>query len=199
LFGQQTISDTTQDSTNQRIEAQANLSALLGGLASANIYASSNSAGSAQATNTSTQVIAPIDEEVITTISTGIGFVTRTEAIQAGVALIERLQESQLYLDNQQALSIDSPLDTRFIVAPEITNELSEIVKGTVGNLIALSFQLRQERIIELQKDITFIELCYSLYGTTGNNTLDFFIYTNKLVDEEYIMIPKGREIRYYV
>jgi hypothetical protein len=185
------ISGTSQDSKNQRIEAQAQVNALFGGLASSYLFAAENSAaGESQSV---------IDNAVIEIAQSGIGFVTRSESIQAAIQIIDALQSAQEFLDNEQQTSEDSPLASRFSVSPDTTQVLTEIVKKTAGNLINLSFRLKQERIIELQNATTFINICFDFYGSTKLNVIDFFLSTNDLVEDEFLLIPRGKQIRYYV
>lgn len=165
------ILDTGVDAKNQRLELQINLTGLLVGVCESNLLASED----------------------------GQSFVTRADAIDAAVQLIDTYNEVQEFLDNEQVVSETESLEERFVVSDLNTQNLIDIIKTTAGNLIMLSFSLQQERIIELQEDRNFIELCHELYGTTEDDFLEFFIKTNKFVNEEFIMIPKGREIKYYI
>ncbi len=165
------ILDTGVDAKNERLELQVHLTGLLVGVCESNLLASED----------------------------GQSFVTRADAIEAAVQLIDVYVEVQEFLDNEQVTSEDSDLEERFIVSDLNTQNLVNIIMTTAGNLIRLSFSLRQERIIVLQEERNFIDLSFELYGTTEDDILEFFINTNKIQDEEFIMIPKGREIRYYV
>ncbi len=187
----QVIAGTDQDSKNQRIEAQAQVNALFGGLASSYLFAAENSAAGESGS--------VVDNAVIDIATTGVGYVTRSEAIQSAVQIIDALQSAQEFLDNEQQTSEDSPLASRFSVSPDTTQLLTEIVKKTAGNLINLSFRLKQERVIELQNDTTFINLCFEFYGSTKLNVIDFFLATNDLVEDDFLLVPRGKEIRYYV
>jgi hypothetical protein len=184
------ITGTDQNAKNQRIEVQGHTNALFGGLASSYTYAAENSAAS-ESTST-------VDNAVIDIASTGVGFVTRSEAIQNAVSIIESYVETQEFLDNEQQTSEDSSLQARFSVSPDTTQLLTEIIKQTAGNLINLSFRLKQERKIILQNDSTFINLCFELYGSTKLNVIDFFLATNTLSEDEFLLVPRGTEIRYY-
>lgn len=159
------------DEKNKRLELQANLTGLLVTVCESNLLASED----------------------------GQSFVTRRDAIDAAVELLATFNEVQEFLDQEQVKSESSDLEERFIVSDLNTQNVVDIVKTTAGNLIRLSFSLKQERIIELQEDVNFIDLCYELYGTTEEETLDFFEKTNQIEDDEFILLPKGREIKYYI
>ncbi len=68
----------------------------------------------------------------------------------------------------------------------------------TAGFLIDISFSLAQERTIVLDRPRTFLDLCGQLYGNV-DESLDFFINSNNLSGDEYIELPIGRELVYYV
>lgn len=185
------IAGTDQNAKNQRIEAQAQVNALFGGLANSYLYAAENSAAGETAST--------VDNAVIDIASSGVGFVTRSEAIQSAVYVVESFTSAQEFLDNEQQTSEASPIQARFSVSPDTTQLLTEIIKKTAGNLINLSFRLKQERQIKLQNDNTFINLCFDLYGSTKLNVIDFFLATNDLTEDDFIIIPRGKIIRYYV
>lgn len=198
-----TILGTSQDSLNQRIEAQCMTAALVGGISSSLDFAADNSAAAAQSSAGSVQsglgIVTPIDDTVIEIVDTGIGYVTKSDAVNDAAALIKTLQGTQEVLDQQQELSDSSPLSTRFSVDRDVTQLLGAIVKGIAGSLIALAFQLRQERATTLLNPITFLKLCFQIYGSTSNNTLDFFIATNDFDGGDLRMLQKGKEVLYYV
>ena len=168
---QNAVLGTTVDSKNQRLEQQTQIVGLLVGVCESNLLASED----------------------------GQSFVTRTDAINAAVELLDAYRDAQEFLDNEQVSSEAADLEERFIVSDLNTQNLIDILKSTAGNLINLSFSLKQERIIELQKDRAFVDLCHELYGDTNPETLDFFEKTNAFADQEFILIPKGKEVRYYV
>jgi prophage DNA circulation protein len=191
LFIATPIANTDQDAKNQRLEAQGHTNALIGGVAAAYLYAAENSAVSGSEST--------VSDAVLDIVDSGIGFVTRSEAIQSAVQIIDQYFQAQEYLDNEQQTSEDSPLGARFSCSPDTTQVLVEIVKRTAGNLINLSFRLKQERIIELQNETTFINFCFEYYGSTKLNIIDFFLATNDLEENDFLILPRGFEARYYV
>jgi prophage DNA circulation protein len=217
LFAGKSVVGTTQDAKNQRIESQSIQAAILGGMSSSLLFAATTSTGSAQTSSgenatsaaiavesgvggaTGTDTVGTVTDAVAEAANSGVGFVTKSDAILFAADLITDLQIAQETMDQEQITSQNSPLETRYVVDRNVTQALSALIKLVAGSLIALSFQLRQERIIELLNDSNLLNLCRSIYGSTQNNTLDFFIFTNSIQDDEFINLPKGREIRYYV
>jgi hypothetical protein len=76
---------------------------------------------------------------------------------------------------------------------------LENAVALAAGYLVALSFGLRFERRIVLDRARSVVDLCAELYGTTWETILDEFINTNELTGDEILELPRGRSIVYYV
>lgn len=93
----------------------------------------------------------------------------------------------------------DENLTSLFLIdTGGLYQKLQQAVALAAGYLVNLSFTLRQERILILDRDRTIIDLVAELYGTVDSE-LDFFINSNGLTGSEIIEIPKGREIVYYI
>lgn len=161
----------TKDVKNQRQEKQLITVSIISAIAEANLFADSD----------------------------GVGFLTKSEALENASFLIDQLAVNQEFLDNEQKTSEPDSLTQRFTASDTVSQDVKNVVALTAKNLISLSFSLKQERIKILEKPENFLPLCFKLYGTTANGKLDFFIDTNKLTGKELIEIPIGREIRYYV
>lgn len=80
----------------------------------------------------------------------------------------------------------------------ETYQQLQEAVALAAGFLVEISFSLKQERQIVLDRARTIIDLCAELYGTVDDQ-LDFLINTNNLTGSEILELPVGRRIFYYV
>lgn len=76
---------------------------------------------------------------------------------------------------------------------------LQQAVGLGAGFLIQMSFSLLNEKTLELPSKRTIIDLCWELYGTIDNNTLDFFIDSNNLSGDEILELPMGKKVVYYV
>ena len=134
--------------------------------------------------------------------------ITKADATGLADDLLEQYRLLQEYLDQLERDALADALENRYAVNDLLTQRIKSIVSTTVGNLIQLSFSLKQERIIFTQSTDTIITLCQKLYGgkvedpiVEGLPTtkLDFFVNTNELTGDELILIPKDREIKYYV
>lgn len=118
-------------------------------------------------------------------------FTTKTEALEAAEAVLDQFQDVAAWRDdNFQALA---RVDTG-----EAYQKLQEAVALTAGFLVEISFTLKQERRIVLDRTRTIIDVVAELYGSIDNQ-LDFFISSNSLTGSEILELPRGREIVYYV
>lgn len=118
-------------------------------------------------------------------------FTTRSEAIHAADALLVQLEDIVRWRDERF-----SSLDIVDVGASY--QALQESVAIAAGFLVEISFSLLQERRIVLTRARTMLDIVAELYGVVDEK-LDFFINTNNLNGDEYIEIPKGREIVFYV
>lgn len=118
-------------------------------------------------------------------------FTTKTEALQAADAVLTQLADVVEWRDNNfQALG---EVDTGAAY-----QQLQEAVALTAGFLVEISFSLKQERTIVLDRNRTIIDLAAELYGSVDDQ-LDFLINSNNLSGSEILELPRGREIVYYV
>lgn len=118
-------------------------------------------------------------------------FETKTAAIGAAQTVLEQFDQVAAWRDdNYQALAA---IDTG-----EAYQKLQEAVALTAGFLVFISFSLKQERRIVLDRARTIIDLAAELYGEVDSQ-LDFLIASNSLTGSEILELPKGREIVYYV
>lgn len=119
-------------------------------------------------------------------------FITQTDAIEAAVAILEQFDDLVVWRDNnfETLGEIDAG-------APY--QKLQEAVALTAGFLVQISFTLKQERRIILDRNRTIIDLSAELYGEVTPQQLDFLIQSNKLTGSEILELPRGREILYYV
>lgn len=118
-------------------------------------------------------------------------FETRSDALLAA----ENVQAQFEQLADWQEANYDSlgQIDTG-----ESYQALQDAVAITVGFLTQISFSLKQERIIILDRPRTIIDLSAELYGSVDDQ-LDFLINTNELTGSEILELPAGRSIKYYV
>ena len=118
-------------------------------------------------------------------------FNTKNEALEAAEVILIQLDD------------LIEWRDTEFTTLSEIDiggayQQLQEAVAITAGFLVEISFTLKQERRLILDRDRTIIDLVAELYGSIDDQ-LDFFITSNDLSGSEILELPKGREIVYYI
>jgi hypothetical protein len=135
-------------------------------------------------------------------------FITKKETIETAVKILDNYFILQQYLDTEEQNSIVDNMNIRYVVDPIIADGIKNITSLTAGQLVQLSFSLKQERVIFLQNEETLIPLVHKLYGGKIDDNLDdnieiskidFFIQTNNLEPGEIVIMDAGREIKYYV
>lgn len=127
----------------------------------------------------------PADFESATT------FLTRAQAIDAADQLLTLFEDVAQWRDEQ--FEAQGVIDTG-----EAYQQMYEAVSLAAGFMVELSFSLRQERRLVLDRARTFVDLVGELYGQLDEQ-FDFFINSNNLTGSEILEIPQGREIVYYV
>ena len=119
-------------------------------------------------------------------------FQTKTEALGATQEILALEAAVTAWRDaNLESLSL---IDTG-----SAYQQLQEAVAITAGFLVEISFSLKQERSLILDRDRTVIDLVAELHGTTDDDTLNFFINSNDLTGSEILELPKGKEVVYFV
>lgn len=76
---------------------------------------------------------------------------------------------------------------------------LLDTIRGINQFILTSAFDLAAEKTITLKTNSDIITECYNAYGNVDDDTMDFFILTNRFIDGEYEEIPAGREIVAYV
>lgn len=118
-------------------------------------------------------------------------FVTKTEALQAAEIILTQLDDVTNWRD-------DNFKSLEEVDTGGAYQKLQEAVALTAGFLVEISFSLKQERSIVLDRNRTIIDLAAELYGSVDDQ-LDFLINSNDLSGSEILELPRGREIVYYV
>lgn len=118
-------------------------------------------------------------------------FMTKSEALQAAEIILAQFDDVVVWRDaNFESLE---EVDTG-----SAYQKLQEAVALTAGFLVEISFSLKQERSVILDRARTIVDLAAELYGTIDKD-LDFLINSNDLSGSEILELPKGREIVYYI
>lgn len=76
--------------------------------------------------------------------------------------------------------------------------KLQEAAALVAGYLVEISFSLKQEKRIILDRDRTIIDLCAEIYGNIDDN-IDFLINSNNLTGSQILELPRGFEVVFYI
>jgi prophage DNA circulation protein len=117
-------------------------------------------------------------------------FTTKTEALQAAEFILTQLD----IVNDWREINFSSLFQ---VDTGNSYQQLQKTVALTAGFLVQISFTLKQERRIILDRPRTIIDLAGQLYGSIDDQ-LDFLINSNNLSGSEILELPRGREIVYY-
>ena len=82
-------------------------------------------------------------------------------------------------------------------------NSLSDIIDTVAAEILERSCELKVEQIITLSEDSTVLDLALEYYEEDFNKnpdvTLDYFIRTNNLSDDDFFLLKRGTDVKIYV
>jgi len=119
------------------------------------------------------------------------GFTSRSDVLETAAQIAASFVEYSAYIDSQNKKNA-------FVDTGETYEKLLNVVTYSLRSLEETAFDLPVTRIIKLDRDRQLFELLTELYGKDGFNRQDQFINDNKLTADEIVLIPMGREVRYY-
>jgi len=120
----------------------------------------------------------------------------RTQSISA----IESINDSLDYYNSKIALArTDGNVSDEFSGDHNFYSLLMDTIARINESLLNKTFSLKAEKKFILKQNSDSITLCYENYGKVDNDTIIFFQNTNKLIENEFIEIPAGREIVVYI
>lgn len=118
-------------------------------------------------------------------------FDTKTDALLSAETILGALEEASVWRD----AAVDA---VGIIDQGGPYQKTQELVALTTGYLVEISFTLKQERAIVLDRPRTIIDLAAELYGEVDSK-LDFLIMSNNLTGSEIVELPRGKRIVYYL
>jgi prophage DNA circulation protein len=118
-------------------------------------------------------------------------FDTKSDALAAAEATLAQLEAVTDWRD-------DSFAELSEIDTGAAYQQLQNAAALAAGFLVEISFSLKQERSVVLDRARTIIDLTAELYGSVDDK-LDFLIDSNNLSGSEILELPEGREIVYYI
>lgn len=110
---------------------------------------------------------------------------TRAEAIGA----VEELRSV--------AAEMNALAESMGVPTYDVSREGASVIAAAIGALVDGALALPTERTVVLEGDTTPIHLAVELFGSLDR--LDECIEYNELAGEELLLVPRGREVRYYV
>lgn len=139
-----------------------------------------------------------VSGQIISAVNTE--FTTKTEALNVALELLETLDDLITWRDGQFAIqsAVDTGLNDPVVDTGGAFQKISEAVALAAGYLVEISFSLKQEKRVTLDRPRTMIDFVAEVYGSIDEN-LDFFITSNELTGDEILELPAGREVKYYV
>ena len=145
-----------------------------------------------------------VSGEEVTTTTTAVatstliteGYFSRTQIMETIQSVLTTAYETTETLSEKAANFNGETFFTQYFDY-SILNK--NIVSATVKNLNKRIFNTAREVIFVTDEEKTPIEYCALVYNSVEVNTINFFITSNKLHGDEIFIIPKGREVVYYV
>ena len=99
-------------------------------------------------------------------------------------------------MDQVQA-GFDGQISSRFIPNHNLLALIYEVATSTNQILINRAFDLKTKKTVILSSPSDAISQTWELYGDLGR--LEFFLQTNRIVEDEFFEIPSGRELVAFV
>ncbi len=127
---------------------------------------------------------------------------TRKEATQIAVSIQDLYTSYKRYYDIKYNL-LNLNLKDIKSSSTNINININYIIQTTLGILIETSFNLKTEFNIFLNEDTNLIDIAYKYYKEDFNNnpekTINKIIKTNNINNEEFIFIPKNKNMTIYL
>lgn len=124
-------------------------------------------------------------------------YTTRKEATETATSLIELEDAWTNHVEEQSNKITDL---SNAIIRDSGINEL---VASASNAILERSYELKVEKTIVLSEDKAVIDIAYEYYSEdfaqNPDNTINYLITSNNLIDEEFFLVPKGSEIKVYV
>jgi len=126
-------------------------------------------------------------------------FNTKSEALTAANELRELHALNRDFIETEESKFQGSPLELLLYGDSQESKNLSEIVQITAARLADLSFDLKLERVFTTASPRNILDLTNELYGNIDIANIDLLISSNNLQGDEIILVPRQRQILYYV
>jgi hypothetical protein len=108
------------------------------------------------------------------------------------------LQQKLTELYETHVSRIDTPPTETLQQNSEIAQQLDLIVNLTISQLFEIALEAKQERRVTLLYDSNLVVLANKYYGG-GDAGIDELLKNNDISINDYMIVPEGKEIIYYV
>ena len=126
---------------------------------------------------------------------------TRGQAIDAINNIVQNFTDITDTLDLIQSAFLTEPIERQYFSQSASYTDASVNIASAVAYLLVAIFDLAAEKRITLERDRTPIEITVTEYGTLGpgDENLELFVTSNKLVGDELLILKTGKEVIVYV
>jgi prophage DNA circulation protein len=126
---------------------------------------------------------------------------SRAEAIEVINKNLTVFDTITTTLDNGQETFQNNFIDKQYFSQSLSYTIASQLIGKTVAYLLRKLFDLKIEKTFILKRQRNPVMVTIEEYGGLGENdsNLDLFIDSNKLEDNELLIMPKGKELKVYV
>ncbi len=126
---------------------------------------------------------------------------SRTEAVGVIEDNLNLFNDITDNLDASQVLFEGSSIDRQYFSQSQSYSEAARLSALTVAYLLRAAFDLKVEKRFVLKQSRNPVSVTIEEYGSLGEGDvfLDLFLDSNKIQGNEFIMMPKGRELVVYV
>lgn len=123
---------------------------------------------------------------------------TRSDVDVVISSLVDTFNTFIVNLDSLQSETATEP--NSYTPSEEVLRGLYDIVNFTVSRLFEIALGSKQELIYVVESDTNPILLAHMIYGLDSEDSnLQKLVRNNNIGISELLLIPKGREIKYYV
>lgn len=129
-----------------------------------------------------------------------IGILSRVDVINTIEEISDLYNSIIEFMDETQELYSSQPIYDQYYSFSEVYGNLARLISSTLDYLQIVIYDLNVETIVTLTKPTSPVEFTINNYGGLGANDyyLDLVIDSNRLIDEELIMLESGRKVVVY-
>jgi hypothetical protein len=128
------------------------------------------------------------------------GIETRTQAVESANAILEFFENITNTLDETQTLYEDVPIEFQYFSQSQSFTDNSLLAAQAAQYLLVSAIDLKIERRFKTTVPRSFLEICGTEYGNVDDETLDYYIKTNNLKNNEIrAPLPAETTVRVFI